>query len=254
MKNSILSSVKQAVISFRFLAGVLAVPLIVFAATINSVVFAVRTIDILPVGYHRSVLFQAVSSDAISFFVPILCTLPFSAAWIEDTRTNYIRYFVYRTKRPAYLLGRAAACWLSGGLVTAVGILLAYAVAAGVFIPMEKTPLPGMEPLHQFIQFLPCVLNVFLSGGLWALVGMMLSMLMESKYIAYASPFILFYLLEILYERYFPALHFIAPREWLVPTDVWAYGSREARLVVVGLTVVTALFFFSAGAERLRQL
>ena len=82
---------------------------------------------------------------------------------------------------------------------------------------------------------------------------MTMSTIMESKYIAYASPFIVYYLLVILYERYFPNAWLLYPKNWLDP-EVWPYGVGSAALFLLELTFLCGLVFYIRGKRRLEQL
>lgn len=97
------------------------------------------------------------------------------------------------------------------------------------------------------------LLLLFLNGGLWAVLGMTMSTIMESKYIAYASPFIVYYLLVILYERYFPNAWLLYPKNWLDP-EIWPYGVGSAALFLLELTFLCGLVFYIRGKRRLEQL
>ena len=79
------------------------------------------------------------------------------------------------------------------------------------------------------------------------------STVMESKYIAYASPFIVYYLLVILYERYFPDAWLLYPKNWLAP-EIWPYGVGSAALFLMELTFLCGLVFYIRGKRRLEQL
>ena len=93
-----------------------------------------------------------------------------------------------------------------------------------------------------------------LSGGFWAVVGLSLSTLMESKYISYASPFVLYYLLVILHERYTPALYVLDPAEWIAQQDRWPFGAIGPAAVVLELTAVFAVIFIIRAEGRLKAL
>ena len=91
-------------------------------------------------------------------------------------------------------------------------------------------------------------------GALWALVGMTLSALTDSRYIAYASPFVLFYLLVILYERYYDGLFVLYPREWLDPSPRWVCGRAGVAVLLAELGALAALAFARAARRRLARL
>jgi hypothetical protein len=71
------------------------------------------------------------------------------------------------------------------------------------------------------------------AGGLWAMVGFVLASATMNRYIAYSAPFILYYVLVILHERYFPAFDFLSPNEW---------SFREYTVLAILLSVGFALY------------
>ena len=83
----------------------------------------------------------------------------------------------------------------------------------------------------------------FASGAFWSLTGMTFAALTDSKYMAYASPFVLFYLLIILYERYFDKLFVLYPREWLSPSPRWVFGKIGVAVLLTEFSVLMALAF-----------
>ena len=130
------------------------------------------------------------------------------------------------------------------------GTLLAWGVSALLFLPMEKAAEAPSESAALLLK--TCVL-LFLNGGLWAVLGMTMSTIMESKYIAYASPFIVYYLLVIFYERYFPNTWLLYPQNWLNP-EIWPLGIGSAALFLLELTFLCGLVFYVRGKRRLEQL
>ena len=139
---------------------------------------------------------------------------------------------------------------LSGGLVIVVGVLIAWGISALVLLPMEKV---AEAPSESTVFLLKTCVLLFLNGGLWAVLGMTMSTIMESKYIAYASPFIVYYLLVILYERYFPNAWLLYPKNWL-DSEVWPYGIGSAALFLLELTFLCGLVFYIRAKRRLEQL
>lgn len=131
-----------------------------------------------------------------------------------------------------------------------IGTLSAYGMTTLVFLPLERLvenpPDLGVQIGQQFTL-------LFLNGGLWAVIGMTMSTIMESKYIAYASPFIVYYLLVILYERYFPDAWLLYPKNWLDP-EIWPYGVGSAALFLLELTFLCGLVFYVRGKRRLEAL
>ncbi len=252
MKNAILSGVRQGALSRRCLLGALFFALILLLASVESLMDVFQTEPVS--GFHGKLICDAVKTDAARFFVPILSTLPFAARYVEEIKSKYARSLLYRSSRAAYLAGKIAGCFASGGLVLVLGILLAYALSAVVLIPVEAPLSKNAEPTNWFQTLLPSLGLYFLSGGLWALVGMTASTWMESRYIAYAAPFVLYYVLIMLYERYFPTFYVLDPRAWLLPSPRWIGEGWGAALLVMELSAVSALIFCLRAGRRLIEL
>lgn len=201
-------------------------------------------------GYHNELISTALSSDTLVAFLPALAAIPLSAGYLEDVKSKVSRFFLIRGSYSGYLLGNCIACWLCGGGAVLLGAISAWGITATIFLPLERVldnpPELGMQIVAQLML-------LFLNGGLWAVLGMTMSTIMESKYIAYASPFIVYYLLVILYERYFPNAWLLYPKNWLNP-EIWPYGVGSAALFLLELTFLCGLVFYIRGKRRLEQL
>lgn len=200
--------------------------------------------------YHNELINSAFSSNAVSAFLPALATIPLSAGYLEDVKSKVIRFFLIRSSYSGYLLGNCIACWLCGGGAVLLGSLSAWGITTTIFLPLERLV---DNPPELGLQIVEQLALLFLNGGLWAVLGMTMSSIMESKYIAYASPFIVYYLLVILYERYFPNAWLLYPKNWLDP-EVWPYGVGSAALFLLESTFLCGLVFYIRGKRRLEQL
>ena len=249
LKNAVLSGLRQ-VAGLRLALGILAMAALVFVASVDPLVRQFREMSVLPYGYHTEFVLTALRSDTVAAFVPILAVLPFAGSFVDDVKSKFARFFLIRSSFPTYLVSRILVCFITGGFVAAAGALLSWGGAALLFAPME-----GMEAYSDVSGDLwQTVGLLFLAGGLWAVAGMAMSTLMESKYIAYASPFVLYYLLVILYERYFPNAYLIYPREWMNPSGLWPFGGWGPGILMAELTLVFALIFVFRAGRRLMEL
>ena len=206
---------------------------------------------LIPHNYHWTLLENALRSDTVSPFVPILAVLPFSACYIDDLKSKFARYVLVRCGNRAYLFSRICVCFLSGGLIIITGILAAAGLAAIVFIPLEQESMGDSSDSVQNLGKFLCL--YFITGGFWSVVGMAMSTLMESKYISYATPFVFYYLLVILYERYFSDLFIIYPKTWTDPAT-WPYSCWGAAIFLLEMTLVFAILFAFRAGRRLQQL
>ncbi len=254
MRNTILSSVRQSLCSARFWLGAVFIALVLFLTSMDVVTEALRSDTPLAYGYHGDFILKALNADAITICLPIVCALPYAASFVDDVKTNFLKLYISRTSNRGYILGKAAGCLVSGGAVVVLGLWLAYGVSAALFSPLESPLDPDApDPAYTMTLLRNCGL-IFLSGGFWSLFGMTMSALMESKYIAYAAPFIIYYVLIILCERYFTSLYVVYPKAWLSPGEEWAMGRWGPALVILELIAVTVLCFGAAVRKRVRGL
>lgn len=249
MGSSVFSGTKYA-INGRTIVGIFSVIILIFLSSMDTLLKLFPPVSLLPNGYHTNFILNALHSNTVAPFIPILAVLPFTASYIEDVKSRFARFILIRIDYNTYLASRVLVCCLSGGLVIVTGTLLAWGVSALLFLPMEVAAEASSEAAALLLK--TCVL-LSLNGGFWSVLGMTMSTIMESKYIAYASPFIVYYLLVILYERYFPDAWLIYPKNWLNP-EIWPYGVGSAALFLLELTFLCGLVFYIRGKRRLGQL
>ena len=128
-------------------------------------------------------------------------------------------------------------------------------IAALAFTPLEAAVQAGGNGMSgNFSVLMGNLLLFFFSGAFWSVTGMTFAALTGSKHMAYASPFVLYYTLIILYERYFNKLYVLYPREWLHPSGAWMYGNTGVIILLTELTIISALGFASCARKRIDQL
>lgn len=164
-------------------------------------------------------------SDLFAISVPIAVSLPYSTAWIADMESGYLKEYVPRCGKKAYIFGKMAACCISGGaLLTAAGWI--YKRVCG-----ERADTLDLSLL-------------FFSGMLWALCAATLAAASKSRYVAYGGSFVLFYLLVILKERYFMDLYCVDPIEWIMPKHTWVFDHGGIWLLCGGLQILLAMIYY----------
>lgn len=247
MKYAVLSGARQA-FGPRFLAGVLVMAAAVLVAGFDTIHRAFQSEYLMPAGYHTQMIASALGSDTAIPFVPMAAVLPFAGSFVEDVKSKFARFFCIRSGWMGYLGSRLVVCFLSGALAVVCGALLAWGMAAMLLMPRTEAGEVERGILTEALWLYA------LSGGFWAVVGLGLSTLMESKYIAYASPFVLYYLLVILHERYTPALYVLDPNQWIRPQARWPFGAIGPAAVVLELTAVFSVLFLIRAERRLRAL
>lgn len=248
---SVSSDVKRALAGKGFFIGVVGMVIVIGLSSLQSIIEVTRSTTPLQNGYHAQFITIALSSDWVILALPILCALPFTAAFVDDVKSGFIKQYLHRSGIGEYIKGKLIACGLSGGLVLFFGIVISYCLSTLIFTPMELALAQGETAQPYFAQMLMIAATLFLSGAFWSLVGFTFASLTMSKYMAYASPFILYYVLIILHERYFEKLYVLYPKEWLFPSDSWVLGSLGVILLLAELTAVISLAFAITAKRRL---
>ena len=254
MKKSLCAGLRQAILSRGFLIGVLGTALVLLLSSVQGILAGFRSAELLSPGFHSDLIMGALSSEAMALALPILAALPYTASFIDDVKSGFIKEYLPRTTVPRYIAGKAVSCAVSGGLALALGVLAAYGLSALLFTPMEAALAESAEAPAYFAEFLGKVLLFFCSGAFWALIGLLFATLTGSRYMAYASPFVIYYVLIILYERYFDTLYVLYPKEWLLPSNRWCFGNLSVVIWVGELIIIVSLCFYLAAKRRLRQI
>lgn len=253
MKN-IRSAIKQAIFSIDFLIGFIGVIVVVFVASISNIFEALRAEELLSNGFHNDFMKKAIVSDAMTLALPVIAALPFTASFVNDVKSGFIRSYLHRTSRKDYITSKCIACGISGGLVLALGIVAAYIISVIIFIPMENPISKDVTTYMFYADFMKRIVLVFLSGAFWSLCGLTLATMTCSKYMAYASPFIIYYVLIILYERYFDKFYVFYPKEWINPSDKWILGDWGVIILLLGLILAISTIFYFTVKRRISQL
>lgn len=189
-------------------------------------------------GYHTALMERALTSDPALLTLPILCALPYTAAFLEEYDSGFYRLYVARCDRRGYVRGKVLAPVLLGGLSLGAGILAAYILSALIYGPLEAAEGQALPPA---LSLLGLCLRTCLCGGLWAAAGALLGNLCLSRAMAYASPFALFYTLAMLAERYLGGLYVINPRQWVRMETPWPLGGWGVALPVTLLTAILCM-------------
>lgn len=237
------TDIKRALSSWGFITGIAGTVItIVISAAGQIISLMVNGVGQgLYHGFHDQIFIDALYSDVVLLFVPILCALPYTSAFVDDYKSGYTKFYLPRSGIMPYLKGKVTATAISGGLVLFIGIMTTYIVSVLVFTPMEIVPQEDMLMRSMFPYILGSACIYFLFGSLWSLIGALLASITMSRYIAYASPFILYYVLVILNERYIKNLYVLNPQIWLTEGSMWPGGNWGLALFLIELIIVIAI-------------
>lgn len=248
------SDLKRALCAKGFIFGSVAMIVIITIASLSSIISVFSVQGALSNGFHATLILGALTSDDVTLVIPIICTLPFAAVFVEDIKSGFVKQYLPRSGVGAYIRGKLVASGLSGGLVLTAGLLFAYGISWLVFAPMEAAIGPKDIAEPYFAEILTKAVTVFLSGTFWSLTGFTLASLTMSRYMAYAAPFVIYYVLIILHERYFADFFILYPKEWISMTQIWILQNLGIWIVQLVLAAVMCTIFIFTAKARLENV
>ena len=254
MTYSVSSDIKRALSAKGFVFAIAGMVLMIVISSLNSIISGFSSQEALSNGFHAQLILAALKSDDVTLVLPILCTLPFATAFVDDIKSGFIKQYLPRSGVSAYIKGKIFASGLSGGLVLVTGLFVAYGISALVFTPMEAALKPDQIAEPYFAEIVTKTLTLFLSGAFWSLTGFTLASMAMSRYMAYASSFVVYYVLIILHERYFADFYVLYPKEWLAMSEPWVLLNLGVWIQLLTLCTVISLLFSMTAKRRLENV
>lgn len=202
---------------------------------------ALFPLEILSPGTVVEYTVMALTSGTALLVAPLVAALPFTGAFVEDKRSRFLRGFLPRCGRTVFIAARTWTVAVAGGIALAMGALLVLGTFVLVFGPWERIPEADGDAQQIVVDlspFLMTLLLFFISGAFWSLVGSTLAAASMSQYLGITGPFVLYYVLVILAERYLTNVYPLNPKEWLAPSAEGGLG-MAAPALLVGLLCVT---------------
>lgn len=149
--------------------------------------------------------------DSFLLFLPITCSLAVSGAPLEEIQSRFALYAYVRSGKRRYFTGKILGLGMGGGLLTVLCsvLLLGTGVLLAGGVPSYGTQMSLRSLLFTFLGGIICN---FLNGAFWSMVGSGAALLSGNLHLAYACPFILYYVLTVFQERYYRNLFFLSPK------------------------------------------
>ena len=256
MKNkkwkTIASELERGIISYRFFICLVGCGIMIVFGSWDKFFLTKEVVENgLAPGYHLTMIINVLKSETTVFIIPVLSTLPYSGNFLEEYKSRFDRFLIIRTDRKRYVISKVLTTGLSGGIGIFFGICLITGILTLIFNPMET--MDAKETGKLLAQLLRYSLIVSFIGNLWGSLGALLGILYRNAYMAYGGPFLVNYLLIILFTRYFPKLYVLNPREWLLQEH---YASSNPYVIIILLTELCIIIQLLEGIaiwKRIKQ-
>lgn len=178
-----------------------------------TVPIAVRNVNNAELFSSIDIFYEAyITSDLVYLFA--LCpTFVFSTCFCEDYRSRQLGGIIIRSGKKNYCLSKFFVSIISCGLFTAIGVSILIVIINVIFgIPnnidsimiWKGMPFGDLVINKKFqLYFLVQVYIAFLSGAFYGVLGMVSSVFIPNRYIAYTAPIIVSYFLVAIYNIFY---------------------------------------------------
>ena len=175
----------------------------------------------------------ALDSQIVLFLLPIAAVLPMGAVYVKESSSGFLRLYITRISLMEYIRRKILQIYASGFLpfFLAGGVALLFS-----FLLIYPVELQGEAPWEEIWKSCRFLLRISLTGGILAQISGIFAALFRNYYMAYGLPFVCYYMLVILKERYFTDMYAMYPAEWLKCEQDWGADS-------LGIWVFFAFFF-----------
>lgn len=194
---------------------------------------------------------EALTSEPLIFFLPLASVLAYGDSFVQDIQSSYIRILISRQDRGAYVQNRMRACICSGGLLWLLAGICSLLILFLLLFVREKAGAWNQKILQEAFWRL---LRLALIGSWCSSMAGVFGAFFMSSYMAFGLPFLSYYLLIILHDRYFQNYAAIDPVEWLKLQKDWGENGIGVYLVILALIVLFGVLGRLVMRERLEEL
>ena len=139
MKRAICAGLRQAIFSRGFIISTVETALILLLSSVQGILAGFRSAELLSPGYHSDLIMGALSSDAMALALPILAALPYTASFIDDVKSGFIKEYLPRITEPFYMVDKSRSK-KQGGVGLGLAIVQRIASAHGAALTAESVP------------------------------------------------------------------------------------------------------------------
>ena len=142
MKKSLRASLRQAIFSRGFIISTVGTALILLLSSVQGILAGFRSAELLSPGFHSDLIMGALSSETMALALPILAALPYTASFIDDVKSGFIKEYLPRITEPFYMVDKSRAR-RQGGSGLGLALCQRIAVAHDGTLKIESEPGKG---------------------------------------------------------------------------------------------------------------
>lgn len=178
---------------------------------------------------------ETLDTQMVLFLLPIAASLPMGAIYVKESSAGFLRLYITRISRMEYIRKKTLQIYASGFLPFFLAGMLGMLLSFLALYPLE---IQGAFPWEGMSEAGLMLLRISLAGGILAEISGVFAALSRNYYMAYGLPFVCYYMLVILKERYFTKMYAMYPAEWIRCAQDWGVDG-------LGIWVFLAAFSIS---------
>ncbi len=193
----------------------------------------------------------ALESKVVLFLIPIAGVLPVGAVFVRECSSGFLKLYMTRTSRMDYVKRKTVQIYGGGFLpffIAGVGMVV---LAFLLIYPLEIQGDMDWEKLRGVGEKL---LRISMMGGILGELSGIFGAAFKNYYMAYGLPFVWYYMLVILKERYLPELYTMYPAEWILGKEYWGSDGSGVWVFLGALSMVGMLLHGLVLWRRVREI
>lgn len=194
---------------------------------------------------------KALESKILLFLIPVVAVLPAGAIYVRESSGGFIKFYITRIGRSAYIIKKLLQIYFSGFFIFCFAGLCVFFIC---FLGMYPLEVKGSIPPDRIWDVLSPLLRISLIGGICSGLSGMFAAAFRNYYMAYGLPFICYYLLIIVHERYLPDLYAIYPLEWIQCEQDWGTENEGIFLFLLLFSAAVMLWNHLLLQHRLQEV
>lgn len=193
----------------------------------------------------------AFDSRGVLFLIPVISPLLAGASYVRESSGGFLKFYITRTGRMEYIRRKTFFIYVGGFLPFFLAGILLILFCFLAFYPLE---LKGEIEKETVSETFFLLLRICLTGGIMAEVSGVFAAVFQNCYMAYGLPFVCYYFLIILKDRYLPKLYAMYPKEWISPERYWGTDGVGIWIFFLLFSVAVCLLHGLLLHHRLKEI
>lgn len=193
----------------------------------------------------------ALCSQIFLFLIPVVSVLPMGAVFVREASSGFLKLYITRTSRMEYIKKKIFQIYAGGFLTFLFAGLIIFLVCFLFLYPLEQK---GDIPLEAIKISLKILLRISVIGGIMSGISGIFAAVFQNFYMAYGLPFVCFYMLIILKERYFTDMYAMYPVEWIKCEKDWGTNGNGIWIFLIVCSAAVLLSNSIILSHRLQEI